>query len=75
MACHISVAILGHGFSAGYTAGKFCYKTHRYLDFPVDSNAWQSEQGFVQGTVTASPTLPTYHEKAMKGLMLHSRAK
>jgi hypothetical protein len=29
--------------SAGYTAGKFCYKTCRYLDVPVDSSTWQSE--------------------------------
>jgi hypothetical protein len=29
--------------SAGYTEGKFCYKTRCYLDVPVDSNALQSE--------------------------------
>ena len=61
--------------SAGYTAGKFCYKTRRYLDVPVDSNTWQSERGFVQGMLTASPTLLTYREKAMKGPLLHSIAK
>ena len=56
--CHISV---------GYTAGTFCYKTCCYLDVPVDSSAWQIEQGFIQGMVTAWPTLLTYREKVMKG--------
>jgi len=40
----ISAAILGTVYghiSVGYTAGTFCYKTHRYLGVPVDSNAWQ----------------------------------
>ena len=61
--------------SAGYTAATFCNKTPRYLDSPADSNAWQIERGFVQGMVTASPTLLTYREKAMKGPLLHSIAK
>jgi len=60
---------------AGYTAGTFCYKTRRYLDVPVDSNAWQIERGFVQGMVTALLTLLTYRVKAMKGPLLHSIAK
>ena len=47
-----------------------CYKTRRYLDVPADSNAWQSEPGFVQGMLTASPTLLTCREKAMKGPLL-----
>jgi len=78
MACHISAAILGTVYghiSVGYTAGIFCYKTRRYLDVPVDSNAWQIECGFVQGMVTASPTLLTYHEKVKKGPLLHSIVK
>ena len=78
MACHISAAILGMVYghiAAGYTAGTFCYKTHHYLDVPVDSNAWQIERGFNQGMVTASPTLLTYREKVMKGPLLHSIAK
>jgi len=67
--------VYGH-VSAGYTAGTFCYKTHRYLgylDIPVD--VWQIEQGFIQGMVTASPTLLTYHEKVMKDPLLNSAAK
>jgi len=64
----------GH-ISAGYTAGTFCYKTLHYVDVLVDSNTWQIEQGFVQGMVTASPTLLTYREKVMKGPLLHSIAK
>jgi hypothetical protein len=44
----------------------------RYLDVPVDSNAWQSEESFVQGMLTASPTLLKYREKAMKGPLLHT---
>ena len=74
----ISAKILGTVYdhiSAGYTAGTFCYKTRRYLDVPVDSNAWQIARGFVQGMVTVSPTLVTYHEKVMKGPLLHSIAK
>ena len=47
----------------------------RYLDVPVDSNAWQSERGFVQGMLTASPILLTYREKAVNGPLLHSIAK
>jgi len=77
-ACHISAAILGTVYghiSAGYTAGTFCYKTCRYLDVPVDSNTWQIERGFVQGMVTALPTLLTYREKVMKGPLLHSIVK
>ena len=59
----ISAVILGTVYghiSAGYTAGTFCYKTHRYLDVPVDNNTWQIERGFIQGMVTASLTLLTY---------------
>jgi len=66
--------VYGH-ISAGYTAETFCYKTRRYLDVPIDSDDWQIEQGFVQGMVTASPTLLTYHEKVMKGPLLNSIAK
>jgi len=78
MACLISAVILGMVYghiSAGYTAGTFCYKTCRYLDIPVDSNAWRIERGLVQGMVTVSPTLLTYREKVMKGPLLHSIAK
>jgi len=74
----ISAAILGTVYghiSVGYTAGTFCYKTHRYLDVPVDSNAWQIERDFIQGIVTASPTLLTCREKVMKGPLLRSIAK
>ena len=66
--------VYGH-ISVGYTAGTFCYKTLRYLDAPVDSNAWQIERGFVQGMVTALPTLLMHREKVMKGPLLHSIAK
>jgi len=66
--------VYGH-ISAGYIAGTFCYKTRRYLDVPVDSNAWQIDRGFVQGMMTASPTLLTYRETIMKGPLLHSIAK
>jgi len=66
--------VYGH-ISVGYTVGTFCYKTRGYLDVPVDSNAWQIERGFVQVMVTVSPTLLTYHEKVMKGPLLHSVAK
>ena len=74
----ISAVILGMVYdriSMGYIAGTFCYKTRRYLDVPADSNAWQIERGFVQGMVTASPTLLTYRDKVMKGPHLHSIAK
>jgi len=50
-------------------------KHGRYLDVPVDSNVWQIECGFIQGMVTASPTLLTYHEKVKKGPLLHSIVK
>ena len=76
--CHISAAILGKVYghiSAEYTAVTLYYKTHCYLDVPVDSNAWQIERGFAQGMVTVSPTLLTYCERAMKGPLLHSIAK
>ena len=76
--CHISTVILGMVYghiSAGYTAGTSCYKTCCYLDVPVDSNAWQIERGFVQGMVTASPTLLMYRKKVMQGLLLHSIVK
>ena len=57
------------------TAGTCCYKARCYLDVPVDSTAWQIEQGFVQGMVTAFPTLLMYREKVMKSPLLHSIVK
>ena len=66
--------VYGH-ISAGYTAGTCCYKTRRYLDVPVVSNSWQIERGFIQGMVTALPTLLMYSEKVMKDPLLHSIVK